>query len=192
MRKLYLLDYKRKLYGKSPYYTDICFSSQYSPDCFIPNEIQDIETLKNIIISQDVDIVEMYNISDVNVWIRFELINLIIQNFNIKRCKYCNQYFIPTGRSDSEYCDRISKGETRPCNEIGAVKLHEASKADDKVYQAYLKAYRRMNSRARQKKISQTQFYEWSEKARTKRDKCNNGEITFYEYKKWLDKDKKR
>lgn len=159
IQKIYLLDYMRKQKGQKPYYTENSFSSQFVPNKKIPQDEVTIEEVKTIIKNKDIDIVNMYNIDSIDDLIRFELLNVITNNVVIKKCKYCNRYFVPKGRSDSEYCDRISKGETRPCNEIGAVKLHEASKADDKVYQAYLKAYRRMNSHARQKKISQNKFY---------------------------------
>lgn len=69
------------------------------------------------------------------------------------------------------------------------MKLYQAKKLDDPVEMAFKKAYRRMNSKARRKIISQSDFYHWSELARKKRDECYKGIITLGEYVEWLDKD---
>ncbi|MFZ2539310.1 MAG: replication protein [Oscillospiraceae bacterium] len=94
----------------------------------------------------------------------------------------CSHYFIPRGRIDIEYCNRIASGETKPCYQIGAMKLHQATKSEDLVYQAYQKAYRRMNSRARQRKITQTEFLSWSDEARRKRDDCSQDKLSLEVY----------
>ncbi|MBR6670864.1 MAG: hypothetical protein IKL31_09025, partial [Ruminococcus sp.] len=59
--------------------------------------------------------------------------------------------FIPKGRADSAYCDRIVNGETKPCNEIGALNVFKTNHVNDEIFKAYQKAYRRMDSRKRMK-----------------------------------------
>ncbi|MEG1889235.1 MAG: DUF6076 domain-containing protein, partial [Lachnospiraceae bacterium] len=76
-------------------------------------------------------------------------------------------------------------------DQIGAMKLYQAEKGKDEIYVAFQKAYRRMNSKARTKRISQSEFYDWSEQARKKRDDCHQGIITLGEFRIWLDGDKK-
>ncbi|MCL2109930.1 MAG: DUF6076 domain-containing protein [Oscillospiraceae bacterium] len=90
------------------------------------------------------------------------------------------------------FCDKIASGETKPCSIIGSLKLHKAAKADNPVHEAHTKAYRRMNSKARTKRITQSEFLTWSDEARAKRDLCLRGELKFEEFAGWLDADKKK
>ena len=86
----------------------------------------------------------------------------------------------------------ISDGETRPCNEIGAVKNYSKTIASESANQVYQKAYRRMNSKARTKRMTQLNFLKWSDEARSKRNLCKEGVITIEEFKVWLDADKSK
>jgi len=53
-------------------------------------------------------------------------------------------------------------------------------------YIAFQKAYKRNHSRQRVGKMSQNEFYEWSEEARLKRGECEAGRLTLDEFKAWL------
>lgn len=191
MQRLYLLDYKRKQEGKQAYYTAVTFSSQFAPISRMVNKAESIEQLKAILEDNAIDVVQMYVINDLDDLIRFELLNIITNELVLKKCKYCGHYFVPYGRSDMEYCSRVYSGENKPCDQIGAMKLYQAKKQDDPVEMAFKRAYRRMNSKARRKIITQSEFYNWSEQARKKRDDCHEGIITLGEYVTWLDGDKK-
>jgi len=72
------------------------------------------------------------------------------------------------------------------------LKLHTAEKTGNPIHEAHLKAYRRMNSKARTKRIKQGEFLVWSDEARAKRDACLSGELDFAEFQAWLDMDKKK
>ena len=66
--------------------------------------------------------------------IRFDMMQMLVNKVRFKPCKCCGHYFIPGGRVNSEYCDRIMPGETKPCNEIGALKTFDiVHKNDDYV-----------------------------------------------------------
>jgi hypothetical protein len=120
----------------------------------------------------------------------FELLALVTSGAVIKKCKYCGNYFVPQGRSDTVFCDRVAKGETKSCRLVGSLKLHKAEKTGNPIHEAHLKAYRRMNSKARTKRIPQGEFLAWSDEARAKRDACLNGELPFDVFQQWLDGDK--
>ncbi|MEG2059691.1 MAG: DUF6076 domain-containing protein, partial [Lachnospiraceae bacterium] len=173
------------------YYTAVTFSSQFVPVSHMVNKADNIEELKAILQDNTIDVVQMYVINDLDDLIRFELLNIITHELVLKKCKYCSHYFVPYGRSDMEYCPRVYIGENKPCDRIGAMKLYQAEKGKDEIYVAFQKAYRRMNSKARTKRISQSEFYDWSEQARKKRDDCHQGIITLGEFRIWLDGDKK-
>ena len=89
------------------------------------------------------------------------------------------------------FCDRIAKGEAKPCRIIGSLRLHKAEKIGNPIHEAHLKAYRRMNSKARTRRIAQGEFLAWSDESREKRDACLNGELSLEEFALWLDADKK-
>ena len=106
----------------------------------------------------------------------------------LKICRHCNLPFIPKGRADSAYCDRIANGETKPCNEIGALNVFKSNHENDEIFKAYQKSYRRMDSRKRMKTISPEEFKAWSKQARGLRKDCYNGELSFENYVDWLEK----
>lgn len=119
--------------------------------------------------------------------IRFDMMQMLVNKVRFKPCKCCGHYFIPGGRVNSEYCDRIMPGETKPCNEIGALKTFDIVHKDDDIHKAYITAYRRMDSRQRAKLITKDEFKEFGKLARAERKKCYNGEITLEQFQAWLD-----
>ena len=119
--------------------------------------------------------------------IRFDVMQMLVNKIKFKPCKCCGEYFIPAGRSNSEYCDRIMKNETRPCSEIGALKTFDIVHKNDDIHKAYITAYRRMDSRQRSKLITKDEFKEFGKLARAERKKCYNGEITLEQFQDWLD-----
>ena len=90
------------------------------------------------------------------------------------------------GRIDTEYCERVKEGETKPCSIIGATRSYWGSKEGDAVYAEFQKAYKRNHSRRRAGKMTQTEFYEWSEEARAKRGEGEAGRLPLAEFKAWL------
>ena len=155
-------DYGRHIYFKNP------LSSLY-------NEVENSE------------IVELYEINSIQDLFRFEFIKMIENNVFIKKCKNCERFFIPRKRADVEYCERIFGDCGRKCSEIGATLRYEQKVAGNPILTAYKKAYRRLHSRVRSKKVTQSEFLKWSEEAGRKRDECLAGVLGFEEFSEWLD-----
>jgi len=190
MQKLYLLDFKRKINGKISLYTNHSLTSCFKPETNVVNGTKSLNEIKEAMIQERIDIVQMYDLLYMRDLIRLELMGIIENDMYIKRCKYCNEYFVPIGRTDIEYCTNTTYGETRPCNEIGAIRNYNKSVGSEPGNKLYLKAYRRMNSKVRTKRMTQLHFLEWSDEARLKRNLCKEGRITLKEFEKWLDEDK--
>ena len=133
---------------------------------------------------EDVVVYPLETIDDV---IRFDIMLMLVNKIKFKPCKCCGEYFIPRGRINSEYCERIMPGETKPCSEIGALKTFDIVHKDDAIHKAYITAYRRMDSRQRAKLITKEEFKEFGKTARAERKKCYNGEITLEQFQTWLD-----
>lgn len=116
-----------------------------------------------------------------------EFIKLVSQNTLINKCKNCGKYFISKGRVDALYCDRLIDNEGKTCKDVGAMNSYRERIKDDPVMYEYNKIYKRYSARVRYKKMSQEDFYNWSEVARDMRDKAREGKITLEEFKEWLE-----
>ena len=138
------------------------------------------------------EIVQLYEIDKIDDLFRFEFVKMIEHDIFIKRCKNCERFFIPRRRQDTEYCDRIFGDTQRKCSEIGAMIRYEKKVAENPVLEAHKKAYRRLNSRVRNKKMTQNEFRLWSDEASRKRDECLAGELPFDEFVAWLERDRIR
>jgi hypothetical protein len=132
-------------------------------------------------------LIEMYELPTITDILRFDIMQMVKNTTEFKICRHCNLPFIPKGRADSAYCDRIANGETKPCNEIGALNVFKSNHENDEIFKAYQKAYRRMDSRKRMKTISPEEFKSWGKQARQLRKDCYNGKISFEDYVAWLE-----
>jgi len=135
---------------------------------------------------KEINIVEMYEIYFLDDLIKFELFKFFSNDINIKKCKYCGHYFVPKGRTDTEYCNRINIGETKPCNEIGATKTYKDSRKGNIIYQEYTAAYKKYHSRVRNGKMTKRDFFIWSENAGKLRDMYMNSQDRDQEFKQKL------
>ena len=133
------------------------------------------------------EVVELYEIHSIDDLLRFEFIKMIEHDIFIKKCKNCEQFFIPKRRADAEYCDSIFADTGKKCSEVGAMVQYEKKVAENPILEAHKKAYRRFNSRTRLKKMTQAEFLQWSEQAAQKRDECLAGDLSFDEYIAWLE-----
>ena len=192
MQRLYLLDLERKNVDSEnePYYTNNPFTTRYVP---LLNGVPVPENISpDDITSKNLEVVEMYEINGIDDLIRFELLKMVSSGVIVKKCANCGQYFVPVGRVDTVYCNRVYKGSenNRTCAEIGSMLKYKDKIKADPIYTAYNKAYKRNNSRVRNKLMTHSNFMDWSEEARRLRDDCYSGKISLDEYKQWLDKDK--
>jgi len=185
LQRLYLLE----ISGKN--YLSGTFKTTLSPD-FAFDETDDIDDIKSSLESNKVNIVEMVEIDTFSDLIRFDIYNIVKSGLHFKRCRYCGEYFIPRGRTDIEYCNRIKTGEKKRCSEIGAFRVRNVKLKQDPIHKAYIQAYHRMDSRKRQGSLSLEKFKEWNWQALDRRDKCLAGEINMEEYQEWLDRMKIR
>ena len=106
----------------------------------------------------------------------------------IRKCKNCQKYFAIRGRTDTEYCSRPIDDMGRTCRDLGASYLWERKKKDDEIFKVYRREYKKRFAWIKSKKISQEDFYAWSEKARQQKELCDRGEMTLEEFKDWLKK----
>ena len=133
------------------------------------------------------EIVELYEVNTIDDLFRFEFIKMTEHDIFIKKCKNRERFFIPKRRVDAEYCERTYGDSQRKCSEISAILRYERKVTENPILEAYSKAYKRFNSRTRVKKMTQTEFLNWSEQARKLRDECVAGVLPFEEFAAWLE-----
>lgn len=126
-------------------------------------------------------------LEDIDDMLRYELVETLVRGVEFKRCKNCGMLFVPMGRSDAVYCDFIMPGEKQPCNKIGANRQAKKKVAADPALKEYRSAYQRLNKRVELGYLEKEAFQAWATEAKSRCTQCQNGEITFEEYKKWLD-----
>ncbi len=116
----------------------------------------------------------------------FELMNVVKGNIVIKQCENCNRYFVPVGRNDAMYCNRIAPGSQKPCVAIGATKKYEKEIENNPIKNAYRKEYKRRYALRRKGKIEESAFIKWADKAKGKLDEVLNNEIPEDGFLTWL------
>lgn len=178
IQRLYLISSQGRNYLSGKFHTSLMPDHLPMPDS--------IDGIKAALLKKKVDIVEMVDIETIEDLLGYELYHTLKQELPIRKCKYCSEFFIVRGRSDTEYCDRKKPGESKPCNIIGATRNYWDSKRDDPFYKEFQKAYKRNHSRRRVGTMSESDFFFWSEEARAKLKECESGEMALDEFKFWL------
>lgn len=118
--------------------------------------------------------------------IDYSLRSCVERGITVRRCKNCGRYFPQTGRVSAEYCERpVSRGQ-QTCREAGAFQQWTKKQSEDPVFKAYRKEYKKRFAWIKAGRISDTDFYAWSECAREMKKKCDRDVITLEEYVEWL------
>ena len=127
-------------------------------------------TVKASLIDNASGILAEFEINNPDDLLALELFHAVKGELPIKKCRCCGEYFVPSGRSDSEYCSRISLGENKRCAQIGAMRTFKGKYAENPIYAEYNRAYKRNHSRLRNGKLYDEEFRDWSAAARKARD----------------------
>ena len=118
--------------------------------------------------------------------IDFSVRECVKQEIKMRVCKNCGHWFALTGRTNAEYCEVTRDRKGRTCKEIGAIALWNKNKSEDEIFKIYRREYKKRFAWIKAKRIDPAVFYEWSTKAREKKDACERGELTLEEFQAWL------
>lgn len=122
--------------------------------------------------------------------IDYSLRTCVERDITVRRCKNCGRWFPQMVRVSAEYCERpVPRGE-QVCREIGAFKQWTKKQSDDPVFKVYRKEYKKRFAWIKAGRITDDDFYAWSEKARDEKRKCDRGMISLEEFKQWLSESK--
>lgn len=131
---------------------------------------------------------ETYHATSIREALHISFMKMVSNDVLVKKCKCCGKYFIPRGRPDAEYCDRIAPDSKKTCSEIGAIKRYKEKCTNNPILRAFQKEYKKQNARVRTKKISQDQFFTWSENARSLRDEAVKNDMDIESFEPLLNK----
>ena len=118
--------------------------------------------------------------------IDFSVRKCIKQEIEMRVCMNCGRWFALTGRTNAEYCEVTRDSKGRTCKEIGAIALWNKNKSEDEIFKIYRREYKKRFAWIKAKRIDPAVFYEWSARAREKKDACERGELTLEEFQAWL------
>ena len=116
---------------------------------------------------------------------------LIINQYNIRKCKNCGRYFVAYLRSDAEYCTRVSPyNKKKTCREDGPKRTFEASINADVVKKTLkqIESARRMRKHRNPDNWDiQTEFDEWHTAMVRWRKDYQSGGISAEQFLAWLE-----
>lgn len=133
------------------------------------------------------DVVQLSALSSIDDMLRYGLVQTLIHDVHYKHCQNCGKLFIPTGRVDSLYCDRIIPGQEKPCNQIGANLVAKKKVEQNPALKLYRQAYHRLSKRVEFGYMEPEEFNEWKEQAVPRRDQCLSGALSLGEFTVWID-----
>lgn len=125
-------------------------------------------------------------------FLAFEFETILSKDIDIKRCANCGKLFIPSGKYNTDCCDRIPEGEKYSCKKIMAQKRRKQKVNSDPITKEYEKAYKRMYARISSGTLEKSDFLKWSEDAKQKRDASSQryakskDETIIIDFKKYL------
>lgn len=111
----------------------------------------------------------------------------IVEEYPARRCKNCGKWFILTGHAGLEYCTRPFDDKGHTCRDVGAGIAWEKRSRDDKPFMAYRKEYKKRFARIKAGRITNEEFLAWGERARAKKQACDEGTISLDEFREWLE-----
>lgn len=103
-------------------------------------------------------------------FLSFEFKVILSKDIDVKRCVNCGKLFIPSGKYNTDCCDRIPKGQKYNCKKIMAQKRRKMKVSSNPIEKEYQKAYKRMYARVNSGILKKSDFFKWSEEAKQRRD----------------------
>jgi hypothetical protein len=126
---------------------------------------------------------EEISFTDLQSFLFFDLFNGIKHNYLPNQCKQCGRFFLIRGGKYYSYCDNpLPDDPDKTCRDVGARKRYDDKCKTDPVWQTYNRAYKAHYARYMKKKMTVSEFEEWSRFASELRDKAIAEEIPFEQY----------
>lgn len=121
--------------------------------------------------------------SDLQSFLYYDFWQGLKRNYIPNVCKNCGAFFLIRGGKYFSYCDRKLKNEpSKTCRDVGSRRRYDEKCKNDPVWQTYNRAYKTHYARYMKKKMTVSEFEEWSRFASALRDKALAEQIAFAQY----------
>jgi len=132
---------------------------------------------------------EGYSDGDPMVLATAEFMKMVQLDLRVRRCAHCGRFLLLRGSRNIRYCDRVSTGDTRTCQAIGAATRYRQRVREDPLMRAYTRAYHRKYRQMRTGNHSDTHtFHEWEREASRLRDSARDGKADRLKTIEWLNR----
>ena len=126
---------------------------------------------------------EEISFDDLQSFLYFDFFNGIRKNYIPNKCKNCGNYFLIQGGKYFSYCGRKLMDEpSKTCRDVGSRRRYDDKCKNDPIWQTYNRAYKAHYARYMKKKMTISEFEEWSRFASVIRDKAITGEFSYDDY----------
>jgi len=145
------------------------------------------KTLKNE--NHEPILCEEITFADLGSFLYYDLFNGIRKNHIPNRCKNCGKWFLIRAGKYFSYCDRsLSSEPDKTCRDVGSRRRYEDKCKNDPVWLTYNCAYKAHYARYMKKKMTVSEFEEWSRFASELRDQALAEKIKFENYCEQINK----
>lgn len=142
----------------------------------------------NAVLSGNLIVEDGYAVQTVRDMAMLELSKMIVSDIRVRRCAFCNQLFIPVGKHDTRYCNRIPEGYTQTCQALGSSRNYAEKMQKENADALYRKMYKRLHQRKQKGAMTEKSFKKWQGDAQYQLERCKNGEITLEEFEELIKK----
>ena len=149
---------KNKLYISKSFTLSLEFEDKLLP-CFILNSAKDLFSL--------------------------EILTAAALNKPLKICENCGEFFFPSGRSDSVYCDRITENGYS-CKKIGAHRQYRRNSNLNELKKLYDKVTKHNRYWKSKGDLSTYEYNSWMKETSSKYADFKNNNISAAEFEAWL------
>lgn len=128
---------------------------------------------------------EEYNIKNLHQLLYLEIFLMIQSGTRIKKCKYCNMYFVVSDKKKA-YCNRIRDGEKESCAMVGSRRTYQKKMNNDPALKMFSRAYRTHYARIKSGSMTVNEFSIWYSEAKKCLENVRAEKLNISIFKKWL------
>ena len=126
---------------------------------------------------------EEISFDNLESFLYYDFFNGIRHNYIPNQCKHCGKYFLIQGGKYLSFCGRKLKDDkSKTCRDVGSRRRYGDKCKNDPIWQTYNRAYKAHYARYMKKKMTISEFEEWSRFASEIRDKAISENISFDDY----------
>ena len=130
---------------------------------------------------------EVYTFDSLGAFLYFDFFRGLARSYIPRRCGNCGRYFLLDAGKYSSYCPRpLEDDPDKTCRDIGARKKYDDKCKSDPIWLAYNRAYKAHYARYMKKKMTVSQFEQWSRQAVEWRTQAERGTLARAEYERLL------